>query len=297
MPHDDNDCEICLNRQPKNIVDDEVHFKFIDSELLKCNLIKYSNTHSERIYYQPLAGIHGIFVPITLKLNLQNNMSWKLYVNGNMLAFNNEPLCQLPEFINDISITDYVSKFKSFNICPGNTEYADVLQRRVDFREPFAGDNNERTAYVESTNGFTKLVKEEFNVIRHVNCSYLVTSNQMCEKCKSYKKVLSTYRHRTQDAVRKKSDNVAADSSTNYRYLKIAELEERCKNLQISRRAAIKEAAQLSLKLHKIVSEDGAKVTQDQHSLLHTIIKSNPTNFQEGSPQWLLWQQQSEQAG
>ena len=52
----------------------------------------------------------------------------------------------------------------------------------------------------------------------------------------------------------------------------------------------IKEAASMAIWLSKIVEGDGLKVASDNHELFKNALKECPTEFEEGTPQWFLWQ-------
>ena len=138
-------------------------------------------------------------------------------------------------------------------------------------------------------------MKEDFTIIRSVNCHYLVAGDDLCKECKKIRKNLSTYRLRGSESHGLES-NTSVDSTTNIRYLSIEELQLRCKNLQLSRKKCIKEAASMAIRLSKIVEGDGLRVSSDNHEFFKNLLKECPTEFEEGSPQWLLWQQQLEQA-
>ena len=71
------------------------------------------------------------------------------------------------------------------NICTGNTDFQDVIDKRVNFPEPFPSAVTLRAAFVESSQGHSKLVPEEFNIIRSINCKYLVDEENLCIESKS----------------------------------------------------------------------------------------------------------------
>ena len=73
------------------------------------------------------------------------------------------------------------------------------------------------------------------------------------------------------------------------------ELRERCRNLQIDRKNIMKEVSGLSIKLNKIVVKEAVSISSGQHFLLKAVIEKEQNTFEEGTPQWLLWQQQLEQ--
>ena len=165
----------------------------------------------------------------------------------------------------------------------------------MDFREPFLGGDQQRSAYVETIRGGSRLVKEDFTIIRPVNCHYLVAGEDLCQECKKSRKNLSTYRIRESESHGRES-NISVDSATNIRYLRIEELQIRCKNLQLSRKKCIKETASMAIQLSKVEEGDGVRVSSDKHGLFKNVLKECSTEFEEGTPQWFSWQQQLEQA-
>ena len=71
--------------------------------------------------------------------------------------------------VNDDTISQFVEVLASCSICTGNRDFVDVLNKRVDFWEPFLEADQQRSAYVESVKGGSDLVKEDFTTIRSVN--------------------------------------------------------------------------------------------------------------------------------
>ena len=68
------------------------------------------------------------------------------------------------------------------------------------------------------------------------------------------------------------------------------------KNVQLSRTKCVKEAALMAIRLSKIVEGDGLRVSSDNHESFKNVSKKWPTEFEEGSPQSLLGQQQLQHA-
>ena len=60
----------------------------------------------------------------------------------------------------------------------------------------------------------------------------------------------------------------------------------------------MREAIRHASKLHKIVQKEtekeGVELSKEQNENLSKVFKENPPDFEEGSPAWLLWQQQKE---
>ena len=127
-----------------------------------------------------------------------------------------------------------------------NRDSADVLNKRVDFREPFLGAYQQWSAYVESIRGGSCLVKEDFTIIRSVNYHYLIAGHDLCQEYRKFKKNLFTYRMRGSESHGRES-NISIKSATNICYLKMKELQMRCKNLQLSRKKCTKETPSMAI--------------------------------------------------
>ena len=57
--------------------------------------------------------------------------------------------------------------------------------------------------------------------------------------------------------------------------------------------------AAMALKIRQVVEEDSVtshNINKSDHDLFETILKEKMPQFEQGSPQWLLWNQQLEQA-
>ena len=143
--------------------------------------------------YRPQILDHGVSSGITL--TIASDLTWKISVFTNEIE-NSQLLTNLPSIVNEDTISQFVEVLASCSICSGNRDFVDVLNKRVDFREPFLGADQQRSAYVESVKGGSRLVKEDFTIIRSVNCHYLVAGDDLCKECKKIRKNLSTYRLR-----------------------------------------------------------------------------------------------------
>ena len=86
-----------------------------------------------------------------------------------------------------------------------------------------------------------------------------------------------------------------SDTSTaNLRYLSREELIERVKNAQNQKKEAIRHASKLHKIVQKEIEMEGVELSKEQNENLSKVLKENPPDFEEGSPAWLLWQQQKE---
>ena len=226
-----------------------------------------------------------------MTVQIDENMSWCILVNNKEVKNDTELLQNLPKTLSDKNVAKFCFKVNVAKVCCGNTDYDDVISQRVDFEDP--------VAWVESSVGKTKLLKGSFDTIRAVECNYLIFDDDstICQPCKLFRNNLTKYRARISEQKSKTVDSaVADDSHTNIRYLSIPQLQERIRNLALSKKAAIKKAARYSVIINKMVAEDGVTVDKTQHSLFKEVMEKNAPTFEEGTPQELLWQQQMEHA-
>ena len=122
---------------------------------------------------------------------------------------------------------------------------------------------------------------------------------ELCENYSGYQKKLSKYNARSLEAEANKSLATRASSTTNLKHLTVAELRERLANVQISRQQEMQRTAAMALKIRRVVEEDSVtthNINKNDHDLFETMLKDKMPQFEQGSPQWLLWNQQPEQA-
>ena len=152
-------------------------------------------------------------------MTIESDLTWKISLFTNEIEIS-QPLANLSSIANDDTISQFVEVIASCSICSGNRDFFDVLNKIVDFGEPSLAAVQQRYAYVDSVKSGFRLVKEDFTVIRLVNCHYLVAVNALCKECKKFKKNLSTYQLRGSESHVPES-NTSIDSATNIPYLSI----------------------------------------------------------------------------
>ena len=70
----------------------------------------------------------------------------------------------------------------------------------------------------------------------------------------------------------------------------------RLENIQKHKREALVKVANMSVMISKLISKEGEQIEEEHHEGLAEIMSSAECTFQPDTPQWLLWQQQKEQA-
>ena len=298
-PHSDADCSICNINIAKHRKLSNAHIKLFDKEFSKHQLCRYNQGASrDLIYYKPVVSKSKVYVPLTL--TIRDDLTWSVCVNeGVEISSTHECFRNLPQNLNDGNIGLFAEKFSTFKTCSGNQDFEGLLERRIDFKESFPNKEGGKAAWVESSNGHVKLEKKNFDTIRSVACTYIVQERELCENCIGYRKKLSKYNARSLEAEANKSLATSASSTTNLKHLTVAELRERLANVQISRQQEMQRTAAMALKIRQVVEEDSVtshNINKSDHDLFKTILKEKMPQFEQGSPQWLLWNQQLEQA-
>ena len=63
------------------------------------------------------------------------------------------------------------------------------------------------------------------------------------------------------------------------------------------KRQVVRKCATLSATVQDLISKEGVEVDREDHDLFKKVMeKKDSAPFQENTPQWLLWEQQKEQA-
>ena len=141
---------------------------------------------------------------------------WHIQINNKIFSPSSlDALNGLPERISDENIKLFDDFFSKLRICVGISEYSDVIQARLNFKEPFLSKDGAPNAFVEDQ-FHNQLIKDNFKIFRSINCEYLSNNeNNICKSCLEPERK----RLRTSDT-----------SAANLRYLSRDELIERVKN-------------------------------------------------------------------
>ena len=81
----------------------------------------------------------------------------------------------------------------------------------------------------------------------------------------------------------------------NLRYLTREELIERLNNAQNHKKEALRKIGKLSKIVAASIEQEGATLGDENH-IVNEIFNETPHTFAEDTPQFLLWQQQKEEA-
>ena len=225
---------------------------------------------------------------------------WHLQINNKIFSPSSlDALNGLPERISDENIKLFDDFFSKLRICVGISEYSDVIQARLNFKEPFLSKDGAPNAFVEDQ-FHNQLIKDNFKIFRSINCEYLSNNeNNICKSCYLNQSFFRSCQSRLsqEDLEPERKRLRTSDTSTaNLRYLSREELIERVKNAQNQKKEAIRHASKLHKIVQKEIEKEGVELSKEQNENLSKVLKENPPDFEEGSPAWLLWQQQKEMA-
>ena len=112
-------------------------------------------------------------VSIAKTVEIDENFVWRIFAYGNEIDKNIPALTEIPFVLNNENYENFCNKLSELNVCTGNTDFQDVIDKRVNFSKPFPSVVTVRAAFVESSRGHTKPVPEGFNIIGSINCKYL----------------------------------------------------------------------------------------------------------------------------
>ena len=134
--------------------------------------------------------------------------------------------------------------------------------------------------------------------ICHISCKGLISSKYVtiCNTCKNYENTLRKTRFKLSGEPERKNMRLSDSSKVSYRYFKKKELIERLSNTQKEKSKAIKTTMKMSIWINACIKDEGIVVDSAQHETLSRVIETAEPDFDENSPQWLLWQQQKEQS-
>ena len=148
--------------------------------MLNINFIRLKDICiEENIYYQPMYTSKCVICDSILKIS--NDYKWKLIVNGH--KFDGSVITDLPEILNQDNISVLYAFFNQKLQFAKVIDFPDILERRNEIKQPFPSLSKERLALVESSLGKTKLMKSNFDTIKHPECFLVATKLEICGEC------------------------------------------------------------------------------------------------------------------
>ena len=290
IPHSNN-CNICEITPPFS----GLHIKQADIEMLQNGFVKAVENQSnfKRIYVRSSVEKERLVNEISVFIH--NDNSWHCNVHNKTVKLENENFKDLPKVLSDCNIKLFSAKFGNLNVCQSISGFTDVIQARLDIKQPFRdAKGNSIVGFIED-DLHNPLIKENFMNVRHSSCLFFSDAN-LCEVCSNYTNFLRSCKSRiSADEPERKKARVSDMSRTNYRFLSRDELEDRLANTQKQKKEAIQKVNRLSKIVGDFIQSDGVVLENNDHDVFKTILNEQNIEFDAETPQGLLWQQQKEQ--
>ena len=163
-------------------------------------------------------------------LEINNDYEWKLILNGHTV--DGSVIADIPEVLNQDNILVLYNFLPKILVYKGNTDFADILERRIEIKETFPGLSKKRLALVESSFGKTRLMKSNFDTIRYPECFLVVTKSKIYAKCRELRKDLFSIQSKSS---RKTQKTIADSCKVNERYLSTEQLQSKLEMTQRKR--------------------------------------------------------------
>eukprot|EP00111_Clytia_hemisphaerica_P004585 TCONS_00013167-protein len=239
--------------------------------------------------YSKLNVTNGKVIPV-ITININEDCTWSVVVLGKSLPC--DEIFPAYQFLNDNNAVSLISDLTECKICFGNNKYPDVVQSRIVVDQPFPSNSGGISAIVESDECCIEFRKHNFNSVRHPNCSLLYNSEkEMCDNCCSLDKTFKVFQKRIQEPIdfERRTCDI---STTNLRHLSKDELIARLQNTQIAKREAIRKIVNLQSKINQMIEDESVELNETNHEIVKVVLDKEKPEFPEGTPQWLLWQEQ-----
>ena len=79
----------------------------------------------------------------------------------------------VPAIITNKNSSLFNSFLKNLDICDGLSGFSDVIQSRLDIKQPFLTENKNQNGIVMNASN-VELDKKDFNKVRHIDCKYFI---------------------------------------------------------------------------------------------------------------------------
>ena len=249
----------------------ELPVKLLEKTFEACNFLKISTDDTyRRIFGKNKLDCDGKLIKGIL-FYVNHDKSWECVVFNNKSIKDIIPTTDSFLKIETLKVLEIF--FSTHSVCRGITGFEDVIQSKVDIKQPFMS-----SATCESTSNVPLLNKEEYKIIRHQDCGLMIKNDpsNLCENCKKYIPYLKKCRSRINETTSSARNNEAPDSShTNYRYISREELVERLQHAQKKKKDALQKLAYINAKVKDDVEKKGVILEDAHHDLFQVIIKSS----------------------
>ena len=128
------------------------------------------------------------------------NNHWYIQVGDKTFDYSLDVLSTLPAIITNENSSLFNSFLKNLNICDGLSGFSDVIQSRLDIKQPFFTETGNQNGIVMNASN-VELDKKDFNKVRHIDCKYFVQNKNISEKCSNFANSLRSIKSRYHKAV------------------------------------------------------------------------------------------------
>lgn len=211
----------------------------------------------------------GDKIAIDISIAVTKNMNWELFVKNKLVPKSCPIIKEIPTTISDSNLNLW-SKLKDVILCPGNEDFADVLEKKIHLRSAFK-DNY----VIEDENG-TLLEKNKFSIVRAINCERLIPKRDFwCMPCKNLQKSLLQVRRRFSTET---EDRTSTSSRVGFKYLTEEESIKRVENLQKERNQLMQKNKKLEASIEKLTKAERINVDEDLLSMFRGNTSASREN-------------------
>ena len=125
-----------------------------------------------KVFFKPFYMNSAVSTAKTVEID--ENCVSRILVYANEIDKNIPALAEIPFVLNNENYKTFCNKLNKLNVCTRNTDFQDVIDKRVNFPELLSSEVTVRAAF----QGHRKLVPEKFDIIRSINCKYLVDADR-----------------------------------------------------------------------------------------------------------------------
>ena len=105
-----------------------------DHKMLSEGFTKYGQY--KRVYVSARFDVSHVGVLLTVMINADDTLECSVY-HDTIRKNGCTALEDVPKVLNDENFLEFAEKFSNMRSCPGNDDFKDIIENRLDFKEPF----------------------------------------------------------------------------------------------------------------------------------------------------------------
>ena len=113
-----------------------------------------------KVFFKPFYMNSAVAIAKTVEID--KKFVWRIFFYGNKIDKNIPASGHISFVLNNENYKTFCNKLNKLNICTGNTDFQDVIDKGVNFPEPFPSAVAVRAAFLQSSQDHSKPVPEEF---------------------------------------------------------------------------------------------------------------------------------------